>query len=1780
MSGFGFGGGFGQNNNQTQNTFGGFGANNTNATSGGFGTSGTTPFGQSNTNTGGSIFGGGGGTTGGFGGGFGTPASTGAFGAAKPSPFGSTATTSGGGLFGNNTATAGSGGFGSGGFGTAATNTTSAFGGGNTGGGLFGGNKTGFGTSSSTPAFGGGTSAFGGGTTSAFGAPASTALGGNVGECQGTASTAFAPFIEKEPNSTSNQQNSFQSISFMDPYKKFSPEELRLADYAQGRRYGNQSNQPGAFGATNFGGSSFGSNNQATGGFGQTQPASTGLFGGTSGGFGSTQQTNNAFGASSTPASTGLFGAAKPATGLFGASAQPTTGGNLFGGGSAFGGSTTGGFGTQNQQNAGSSLFGGNNNATANKPPVFGAAQQQPAANNPFGGSAGFGATAQQPANSLFGNAAQKPATGLFGQQPAATTNTGLFGSTSNVASTNPFGASATNQPSTGLFGAAKPATSGTNLFGGAGTTANTGTGLFGGGGFGGQNQNQQQQQQSTGLFGGLGNNNQQKPGLFGATPQQQTGVGLFGGQSTQQPGLFGANNTIQQQQQPQNTLFGANSSLLGTSQQNQQAPQTFTASISDPGAYGNNSLFASLMTAENKNPGPLATPLSRSATKKPAAVPIYKLNPATSSRFSTPAKSRGFGFSYSTYGSPGSATSTASTPGNLNTSLLGGSISRGLSKSMSTSSLRRNFSTEDSILAPSAFSSSPSARHYGSTGSIKKLVINRGLRNDLFSPPQQSQPQPTTPNNGGILKKRDLLTLAPSLRAQELGYLRPSASTNGAGPSGSTNSPEMEQVRGNELAIVHEEDNTAPSNLPTKLTSNPLSQDDHEPGEYWMKPTLAEIENMDRSQRKAVVGFTVGREGVGQVTFKEPVDFTKSKKPPMGQGLNVPSRISLMNSWPRNSSSRTDKNGAGSSRLKKHVARLQKVPNTTFESYDENTGTWSFSVEHFTTYGLDYDEDESEDEFGQSTLSAPPDTPTPKSRTPKAHAFEDSFTSTSQVTESEPEDTFDFRHKKKALPGAFDDQELFYDDEEMDTPYEEDTQEESFLDERSDNEMAGSFPQIGDTAELEYDDSHGEEDMDVVTEIPGGSTIARLRALKEGTPVKRKFTAVQRSRNRALLKSLIDFHGNDSRLGADPIPVPRARVVSDGRGFATSIDLMNSLFSQTGSPTKKLQKAPAQAKGIRADGNTDMSNSDRAFHDSMKPSWGPDGILVYAAPSGTKPLGRSSRALRNGLLEDSKAVVVSEGRDIVTTRFSNEAAANAIKKQIDVTVIDECDGIPFACLPEGLCLFDFIDDQTTPSHEKLVWQLASVLWDEIDIPATLESVPQIVDRLRKEKLSAFWEKLVDSHRIADACGHLLAGKNFHLATLVALVGGSKSTKQDIREQLDNWQTTRFTSEISLPIRAIYELLSGNVCRCEGTKAMIEDRVDGFTISEEFGLDWRQAFGLRLWYTLDAEDEIKDAVHGFAKDLANNVESVTPQPWYVEQNQTTFWNDPDLEYREDLLWGLLKLYTYDDSDLEAIIRPENSQLSPLNARLTWQLSQALPAFGKGYHEDAEDKSDQITLTFASQLINEGSWLEAVFVLLHLTDGTARAKAIQTHLARHASRIGPEDSPSFVKLIQDFHIPATWIWEAKALFLRSVKKDPKGEVDSLLKAGLFEEAHRTFTKEVAPKTVIERDYDTLRSLLRRFENKENAISEWHLGGEIYADFLDLLNSLRLGHSTDSLVLQRLLASLPAVIQESRHPDFMETVAIEIISAEVAKAVVTMGKYGEVSTLDSPIQITLN
>ncbi|KAL8856338.1 MAG: hypothetical protein Q9178_007029 [Gyalolechia marmorata] len=1322
---------FGQSSNQqSSGGFGGFGSNNTSGT--GFGQSSNTGFGASSGNTGGGLFGASNNTTTantGFGG-FGATGST-------SSPFGGTSafgtnTSSGSGMFGSNTATAGaSTGFGS--FG--GTNT-------NTGGSLFGGtSKPAFGSqqpSTGGSLFGGGSNTFGSSNNQpvgAFGAaaPTSTALATNTAECQGTGSTPFQAFTEKD-NPTGNQTNHFQSITFMQPYKNYSFEELRLADYNQGRRYGNGSGQAGAFGtSTGFGGfggqntsGGFGNNNQSTGLFG-TQTTSASPFGGATtatSGFGATNTGTGLFGSgaakpggfgttASQPSSGGLFGNANQSGG-FGAQNNTSTtaggfgntqGGGLFANnnnnqqksgfsfgqsnnnntGTGFGTSGNTGFGANNNPSIGSGLFGTN---TTSAPFGSGQQQQQPAS-NPFGGFGNNQQNQNQTQNttsSAFGgfgnNTQQQKPGGLFGTD-SSTSNTagGLFGNTQNnqqsTTGSGLFGNANNNQTGgSSLFGA-KPAVTGTGLFGNTNTSNTTGSGLFG------TNANQNQQNQAGGLFG-TGNQQQQKPGgLFSGS----TGSGLFGNNNNnnQQQGatssLFGGGLGTNNQQQQSGGLFGTSSnnnnnnnnnnstsSLFNASQPQQQqpqsnplqAPQAYNASIFDPNPYGNRSIFDGLPPPPQQYTGPIATPIGQKGQPKKAAIlPQYRINPHVASRFVTPQKRQGYGFSYSTYGTPSSVSSNVSTPGGLGSSLLQGSISRSLGKSLSTTNLRRSFDTDgESLLSPGAFSAGSS--RFNGTGSLKKLTIDRSLRTDLFSapPPLPSSERNDQNRQPSILKKKvsfdastvggngdgqsgiqtngvngNVGTNAENGKSQtsEDGSSAPSQPNgyqNGSRDDSASTQPEMEQVKGNELAVINEDgDHDMQQPEGSRKLSQP-SQHDPQPGAYYMKPSPEEVSKMSFEQKKSVPDVCIGRENCGFVTFDRPVNLNEvpmdhifgeiaqithrsltiypdaATKPAVGKGLNVPSTIHLANSWPRAKDRRTPLYEKSGVRFNKHIDRLRKVRETEFVSYNADTGTWVFKVKHFTTYGLDYDDEGSDgDTFQTSTLSVPPDSPTPQSHLPRAGSTpmptgtmqDSSFMSSEWSQDStSPDDTFEFR-RQKILPGAFDGTAGLDQEQEQDhlsDMAEANGNNRSILDDhsavsafddgasshRSDSiyldrsqslvvhkgqqDMAGSFPKVDGGSERENTASRSLLDDKQTANIFGTPT--KLEFNNEGdwaeelrrtiSPRKQDRQALRESQARVL-------QHKDDRNESTPRAYTKQKSVKPG--FATAMDLMHSLNPQ-----------------------------------------------------------------------------------------------------------------------------------------------------------------------------------------------------------------------------------------------------------------------------------------------------------------------------------------------------------------------------------------------------------------------------------------------------------------------------------------------------------------------------------------------------------------------------------------------------------------------------------------
>lgn len=150
--------------------------------------------------------------------------------------------------------------------------------------------------------------------------------------------------------------------------------------------------------------------------------------------------------------------------------------------------------------------------------------------------------------------------------------------------------------------------------------------------------------------------------------------------------------------------------------------------------------------------------------------------------------------------------------------------------------------------------------------------------------------------------------------------------------------------------------------------------------GDFFTTPSETILRRYTPAQLAAVAGFTAGQRGVGSVRFLQPVDLTEvpldrlfpdyicfeplqvavypdlSKKKPPGHGINVPAEVKLERCWPVNRATRQPITDAQSERHREHVDRLRRLEGTKFVDFANETGTWTFQVDHFSSYGVPSD--------------------------------------------------------------------------------------------------------------------------------------------------------------------------------------------------------------------------------------------------------------------------------------------------------------------------------------------------------------------------------------------------------------------------------------------------------------------------------------------------------------------------------------------------------------------------------------------------------------------------------------------------------------------------------------------------------------------------------------------------------------------------------------------------------------------------------------------------------
>eukprot|EP01134_Creolimax_fragrantissima_P000600 CFRG0600T1 len=987
-SAFGGQSGFGSSS-QTQQVQGGFGSSTAfgqGATASSFGQPATSAFGQ---NTTASTFGQPSTNTLGT-----TPSS---FGASRSSAFGTTSATPSA-FGGSQTANAG-GGFGSG----------SAFG--STGGGFGSASTAGFGTATASP-FGGAS-----GTGGGFGSAQTGAFGSTVGQTSGlgTSTTGFGNVSSQSQKGTGHtpyntyvwEDNKVKvlhtTITALPQYNKKSVEELRYEDYCDGRK------RAGAASGGSLGGgfaqqpqqNTFGTPASTSGafGFGQTQAkpsafgSSTAGGGGVGGIFGSTPTTTSGFGSSS---GGGAFGqkqtapfGAKPATsafgggGAFGSTAAATTGGVFGNTSSGFGATPTATFGTTPQTSgvglglsggtggfgatSGMGAFGQSSQTTSSFGQASGTSSSTPSA---FGGGGGvFGQTQQQSqttsAQGGFGLGNAAPATGTTGLFGAPTTSTSTFGSTAG---------------GNGIFGT-QPKPAQTPDVGGFGQPGQQAPSFGGFGGTGGV----AQASTSSGASAG---------GLF-STPAKSTLGGatgsVFGGaaQQTQQSGLGGAlGGTLQTQAQ---TPIQQQTPLNIPQMTAQQGRQTLTSADSYPALEEVKKLsLVHQQHAEQRRK-------AKENESIPHKSPFFVFSTPSTQNFRSRVQEQS---AWRRHRSP-----RRRRPMKLKVE--GDGVAR---------------SPED--IDESLVSISPDSEHIDPNNESGTLSNQSSPKEDDNGCDDNTSANVPTVGNGNIIRtvREKMEYAAPSscttpIRARPSFIASPAStrsSVNIHSQQGTGTVARIDGMTSGSQSQSAFKFSGMVSNLPPISGSpsiqirapSPLKNKPDYPlftiteGEdLRTSPPLSELQDMSLEQLSAVVDFTVISFKFGKVLWRRPVDIASlhhyhgntpldkivvfshkcvdvylpsdedgtNFKPEVGEGLNLPARITLYNCYPKK---KNGSNGISTTRITSFDAEVKdkwerildkasEKSKTTNSIFEWDTGRWSFDVESFSD---DKPQEESED--------------------------------------------------------------------------------------------------------------------------------------------------------------------------------------------------------------------------------------------------------------------------------------------------------------------------------------------------------------------------------------------------------------------------------------------------------------------------------------------------------------------------------------------------------------------------------------------------------------------------------------------------------------------------------------------------------------------------------------------------------------------------------------------------------------------------------------------------
>ena len=1100
-------------------------------------------------------------------------------------------------------------------------------------------------------------------------------------------------------------------------------------------------------------------------------------------------------------------------------------------------------------------------------------------------------------------------------------------------------------------------------------------------------------------------------------------------------------------------------------------------------------------------------------------------------------------------------------------------------------------------FFSPAAADASPAQGHKGGIGSKEEFFVARDNPRKLFI--RDPAPSSGTPASkllsGGNLKaarvNNDPSAAGGGGGRRELAFGGEASPVAGEGAAQAGESPTAptpaQAVAGTSTEAPPAAEVIAPS--PTsaghKLLLDRLANDGDmrlllpslgpEAGDYYLEPSMEELARQARVQPdslKAVPHFTVGRKGLGQVEYLEPVDITgvpldeiiqfrerevrvymdtEGPKPKPGDGLNKPARVTLFQIF------KTDKATGEVCRdeasIPKYEARLRKhaeKQGARFVSYqieprdpvrNEAGGEWTFEVEHFSRYDgnlLDSDsEDAMEEEVaaaveGAAALEGGEAVLSPRAGPKRKLAIPGVRSGPQAGLAASSDKSHSAAHAKGFRVGLLD--EDFNQHQGMDVDSEPEFTEVGFHDRA---EMVATVQQILKTP--------GPPAPPTFT--CGVTLDDQQRGVKadRAQPDYTMYTADRKyiDASKVLGRSFRVGWGSNGMLahvghpvgGAAPPGQAASRILLENVTMGAQVDGQYRQMASSWSTSRLRLQANLQAfmevHRVRRQREGQKGVPEDAFD---TPGLGTLGSLpnmsVTCSPREVEGLYSDYESAAGVILARTEGSAPGQ-RGAASSGDDSPAQKDGRGVSPQAAAILQCQTQTWQLLYDLLSFVDTEEPKWKQWLESVELQWPHRGIDVMDMGRREAELDSLLQAAHRRKLLSLWfqDRAIPFVERVSQGG---AGSPT-LRALVHLCGRQLGPAVQEVMQGDEYRfapllayagsSTKFKRAMAANL-ARWEAEPGWPSRAPEVKAMASLLAGDVTPAIKLlKLDWNQACGLHLWYGLSPKATVSDLVGAYE---ASVVAGAAPAPWphfaLGEQAGASQSFDSTFELLRVLAdWSEGR--SPDGLCLARLLHPAGMSPDPLDCAFQWHLLTVLS--GLGVVDAAAEGAAPVILRAFTDMLSQldiagglGHW--AVYVAMFLPGALVARRGLVLEVLGRTAPEWAEDPRKREFLHEVAQVPPEWVAAAEAVYARHLG-DPARELECLLSAGFFFRAHDLLIDTLAPALYLEQpqiqvpfdrlqeSHQTLRGYLRRMAPGTAQIGEpWDAGGAVYAEYFRL------------------------------------------------------------------------